>query len=102
MKCFFGSASASESFTRSSVATVGRDDDPRIAWPQPNPPFRRVFQRRMTKMNDFNEKEDQRGAAVSVRMPTPLVAAIEKAAAKELISTSAFIRRAALRAVADQ
>jgi Ribbon-helix-helix protein, copG family len=56
----------------------------------------------MTKMSDFNEKEDQRGAAVSVRMPPELVVKIERAAARELISTSAFIRRAALRAVADQ
>jgi hypothetical protein len=54
----------------------------------------------MTK--DYTEMADQRSAAMSVRMPAELAHRIEKAAAKELISTSAFIRRAALRAVAEQ
>jgi hypothetical protein len=53
----------------------------------------------MTK--NFNETAaDQR--VVTVKMPNELVAAIEKAAGRELITTSAFVRRAALQAVKKQ
>ena len=42
------------------------------------------------------ERELQRGKLISLRVPQHLAALIEQAAGKELISTSAFCRRAAI------
>jgi predicted DNA binding CopG/RHH family protein len=64
----------------------------------PNPPgaIRRFFMQEYPMTKDY-ETADQR--VVTIKMPNELVAAIEKAASRELITTSAFVRRAALRAV---
>jgi hypothetical protein len=45
------------------------------------------------------EHEEQRGVPISFRAPATLARLIEQAAGKELLSTSAYCRRAVLRSV---
>lgn len=50
-------------------------------------------------MVDVTEYRDQQGRVISIRIPEDLARGVESAAANELISVSAFARRALLRAV---
>lgn len=52
--------------------------------------------------DDNSEQADQLGKPISFRAPPALARAIEQAAGKELISTSAYCRRAVLRSVEAQ
>ncbi len=48
---------------------------------------------------DTHEREDQHGKPVSFRAPPALHARIEAEAARELLSVSAFVRRAVLQSL---
>jgi hypothetical protein len=48
---------------------------------------------------ETNERQEQAGVPISFRAPRDLARAIEQAAGKELISTSAYCRRAVARSL---
>lgn len=50
-------------------------------------------------MTDDTERADQHGKPISFRAPAALAKLIEEAAGRELLSTSAYCRRAVLRSV---
>jgi hypothetical protein len=50
-------------------------------------------------LDEHDERADQVGKLISFRAPTALAKQIEEAAGAELLSTSAYCRRAALRSV---
>jgi hypothetical protein len=51
----------------------------------------------MPKAISDTEDADQRGHVISVRLPRPLLDQVERAAAKEMIGISQWVRRCALR-----
>ena len=48
---------------------------------------------------EANDREEQNGKPISFRAPPALAEAIERAAGQELLSVSAYCRRAVLRSV---
>ena len=53
-------------------------------------------------LEDTDDNAEQQGKPISFRAPPALAKAIEIAAGKELLSTSAYCRRAVLRSVEQQ
>jgi len=54
----------------------------------------------MAKMADTQECQEQHGKPVSFRAPASLARRIEAEAGKEMLSVSAFVRRAVLQSLA--